>query len=818
MLSLERFERRLALRNLLICACALALVFAAGCSLHLHKKEAAPELAAAEEMAAASSESATSTAATTSVQTQSRTEQEAGLSQPRDAGGPQRSASTTTLVFGSDDQASRAGERTGLEKELSTGDKLLFTPRSKPPRPGAAMQLQERETWPYLTLEDAPIEEVLEMFMKIMPERGTINYIVDPSVKSKKITTRFWRPVRPENLWFILQSILTMNGLAMIDTGRDFYKIVPLPSARQLPVDTFVGKSGDHLQLEDRLVTQIIPTQHIAPSALLKLIKPFLSSVSYEIASDDTGLLIVTDLAANIKRVMTFVKLLDVPTATEELKVFPIRYADAAEVASVLDKLFTARARKMGGGVISGGRRRTKRGSRAAARTSSTIGGVAEKPVIITDKRSNSLIILGRKAALHAAKTIIDMLDVDVYATQKTYVYYLENAEAKSMASLLNTLYSKSRTTRPGGSRSTKRGATPFSRGVRSGSKRSAPTGTITGDVSIVADENTNSLIIVTDPANYPEIESTIKALDIPPKQVLIEVLIAELTLDKTTQFGLEWALKGQGSAKVLGEDFNVMSDIAQALQIPSAGGFVLSVVDARRLRALLNAYANQSKLNVLSTPRIIASNNQEAKIYVGKDVPIVTSEVSSTATAGGVFDTRRTIQYKDTGIILTVTPHVNEKRKIKLEISQTVSEAQTNKIGGSDSPIVNRREVKTTVMVDDKKTLLIGGLIKKNLNTAREGIPVLMDIPYLGRLFSSTSVIQTSTELLILLTPRVIDTTEEGSAALRDYEDEMRQLFREIRKRQGTTWEHKHSQAERPSISEKVDPSGKKEKEDKGN
>ena len=422
------------------------------------------------------------------------------------------------------------------------------------------------------------------------------------------------------------------------------------------------------------------------------------------------------------------------------------------------------------------------------------MGGLGEKPVIITDKRSNSLVVLGRKAALEAIEQIIEMLDVDVYGAEKTYVYYLENAEAKSLASLLSGLYSKGKKKSTGSRASSRTGKSPFQGKVReSGSAGTKPgfgAGSIVGDVSIVANEFTNSLIIVTDPVNYPEIKRTIMALDIRPKQVLIEVLIAELTLDKTTQFGLEWALKGQGSAAVGGEAFNVVSDIAQALNVPADTGFVLNVVDAERLRGLLNAYASQSKLQVLSTPRIIASNNQEAKIYVGKDVPIVTSETSSSSTSVSSFDVRRTIQYKDTGIILDVKPHVNEKKTIKLEVNQTVSEAQVNKIGGSDSPVVSRREVKTTVFMDDRSTLLIGGLIKKNVNTAEEGIPLLMDIPWVGKLFSSTSVIVTNTELLILITPSIIETAAEAKAAIRDYESSMKELFKEIRERGGAFWE----------------------------
>ena len=717
--------------------------------------------------------------------------------QARSAAGP----STATIASEKAREAEVSGESIGLQEETPAGDKLLFTTQTMPPTGLLPEKFEERETWPYLTLEDAPIEVVLETFIKIMPERGTFNYIVDPAVKTKKITTRFWRPVRPDNLWFILQSILTMNGLTMVDSGRDFYKIVPLPNARQLPIETYVGREGDHLELEDVLITQVIPTEHIIPSALLRLVKPFLSGVSFELANDETMLLIISDLASNVKRVMTFVKLLDVPMATEELKVYSIQYADAGEVASVLDKLFAAKGQKTSTGVASSEtpsrRTRSRSTETAAPSDSGSLGGFSEKPVIITDKRSNSLIVLGRKAALEAIETVVEMLDVNVYGAEKTYVYYLENAEAKTLASVLSSLYSKGKT-KSTGSRATSTSkqedkTTPFGARVReSGSKaETLDTGTVVGEVNIVADENTNSLIIITDPTNYPEIEQTIKALDIRPKQLLIEVLIAELTLDKTTQFGLEWALKGAGRANIGGEQFNVVSDVAQTLGVPSGSGFVLTALDAERFKGLLNAYASQSKLNVLSTPSIVGSNNQEAKISVGKDVPIITSETSTgTSTIETNPYATRTIQYKETGILLNVKPHVNEKRKIKLEVSQTVSEAQTNKIGGSDSPIVNRREIKTVVFMDDRNTLLIGGLIKKSVNTAKEGIPLLMDIPWVGSLFSSTSDIVSNTELLILITPTIIDTTEDAKSVIDDLEPSMKDLFKEIRRRQGAGWQ----------------------------
>jgi general secretion pathway protein D len=292
--------------------------------------------------------------------------------------------------------------------------------------------------------------------------------------------------------------------------------------------------------------------------------------------------------------------------------------------------------------------------------------------------------------------------------------------------------------------------------------------------VTIVADKATNSLVIQTSPWYYPVVEETIRKLDVMPKQVLIEVLIAEISLSDQSQFGLQWMIKGQGSATIGGERHDFNSQVQNVFPPPDSDGglpippgFSWFLTEANRISAVLNAAAKDSRLNVLSAPHIIAMDNQEATINVGDEVPIVTTQ--TTETAGGTNTLSNTItnsvEYVDTGVILTVTPHINEGRYVTLDVRQEVSIPEINVFGGSESPSINKRVVETTMVVKDNQTLVIGGLIDEQRNHSREGLPYLSKIPVLGYLFGVTTEKVEKKELVLLITPRVIANPEEGNA-----------------------------------------------------
>jgi general secretion pathway protein D len=258
------------------------------------------------------------------------------------------------------------------------------------------------------------------------------------------------------------------------------------------------------------------------------------------------------------------------------------------------------------------------------------------------------------------------------------------------------------------------------------------------------------------------------------PRQVLIEVLIAEITLDDETRFGLQWALRGEVATSISGKMHNfdtlVRNVNTKGGEASLNPGFSYLLTEAGFITGVLSAYANSSRLNVLASPHIMAMDNKEATINIGAEVPIVTTQTTETAGGTGLGNTvTNNVEYRDTGVILKVTPHINKGRYVTLDIRQEVSQAQTNSLGGTESPIIRNRIAETTMVVRDGQTLVIGGLIEETSNWSREGLPYLSKIPVIGALFGETVEVKSKKELVLLITPRVVTNPEEGNRLSRE-------------------------------------------------
>lgn len=296
------------------------------------------------------------------------------------------------------------------------------------------------------------------------------------------------------------------------------------------------------------------------------------------------------------------------------------------------------------------------------------------------------------------------------------------------------------------------------------------PTGELVGETTIVPDERTNSLVIRTAPQNFPAIRETVERLDMRPPQVLIEVVIAEVTLDDQTQFGINFEYFFREDDVEVG-----ISNFNPGPLPPDSVGFVASVFDPGRVRAVLRALATDNRLNVLSTPRILASNNQEARILIGSEVPFV--QVSS---FGGVTNTvLQTIQFRDVGLELIVIPRVNVDREVTLEILQQNSTISSTSFGNIDAPLITSRQAETSLVVGDRRTVVLGGLIETHHELEESGIPFLKDIPLIGYLFKSVRRREAKTELLITLTPYIV-TSDAEAELLREKAEREWELFHE--------------------------------------
>ncbi len=414
---------------------------------------------------------------------------------------------------------------------------------------------------------------------------------------------------------------------------------------------------------------------------------------------------------------------------------------------------------------------------------------------LIIYEPSNLLILTAPPHAVKKFMKIIEALDIPVGEREgiRTFVYYVENGEAKKLIEVLKTIYpeKKGRTTPV-----TRPAPTPQPPGQRPQQVQEIP-GELEDEIVMTAYDDINAIIFKCSPRTYLEILETLKRLDIPPKQVLIEVLIAEVTLDDKLQFGIEWLFKGSTDidgerASILGgfateptnffqsttTEENQPLDLTKFIPVVSSGAFA-NILDPARFNALISMLAATGRLNVLASPHILALDNKEAKIEVGSEIPIATGLVQQPAPTGGMtLVSHGQIQYRTAGIVLTVTPHISDKNQVRLKISQEYSApGAPTKVAGQEFPSFITRRANTTGIVQDGHTLVIGGLISEQTTRSRSGIPFLSDIPLIGWLFGSTTLQKTKTELLVMVTPRVIKSQQEADALVEEFKERVKTI-----------------------------------------
>ena len=381
-------------------------------------------------------------------------------------------------------------------------------------------------------------------------------------------------------------------------------------------------------------------------------------------------------------------------------------------------------------------------------------------------------------------------------------MYAVENAKAADLAGVLGDLYGsggggRSRrggdregnqdANRGGGDSETGRGSggglggRGGSRGGGGGSVLIEP---IEGEtplfkevVRIVADDISNSLIVLATPRDYDKIREVLVRLDVVPRQVLIEAIIAEIGLTGDLQFGIEYAFATGGIENILGTAGGsgslLQTGAKRAVNISRTGLFSF-ITDQDNFMAFINAVNSRSRVNILATPYVIAADNREAHILIGEEVPILTSTQQSTLATANIVSS---IQYRDTGTILTILPQVNSAGLVNMEIRQEVSDVGATSFGDTNSPSFTSRETETTVVVQNRESVLLGGIIDERVERIRNGVPFLMDVPVLGRLFRIEQDKRERTELVILITPHVIRDRNEAQIVTKDFTDRVHRL-----------------------------------------
>jgi general secretion pathway protein D len=572
----------------------------------------------------------------------------------------------------------------------------------------------------------------INVFIKFMSELTGTNFVVDQRVKGK-VTIISPSKISLDEAYKVFESVLEVHGYTTVQSG-EVVKIIPSPDARSKSIETKLREESTGPR--DRVVTQLIPLKYADPVEIKRLFTPMVSKSSVILAYPPTNTLIVTDVYSNIKRLLSILKEIDITGIGQEISVIPLEYSDAAKLVNLLSTVFKPTRPK--------GK------------------GVEDKIItMVADERTNTIVLLASEVDTVRIKRLIAMVDKEAPRGKgKIHVYYCKNATAEELAKVLQGL--------------------PTEKAGAPKGKAAAPV--VAGAVQISADKATNSLIIMADKDDYLVLEEVIKKLDIPRSMVYIEALIMEVDLEKSLDIGVDWSVFGKTT--IDGKETAIGGGFRQGLEVGPGellqGGLTMGLltepitiagITVNNISAIVNAVKTDDDFRILSTPQVLTTDNEEARITVGENRPYQTR--STTDVSGGTFES---FEYRDVGKILKITPHVTEGRLVRMQINLEVTaiDASATALTSATQPVTLKRTVDTTVIVSDSQTIVIGGLIDDTTTLTETKVPVLGDIPILGWLFKDQAETNQKTNLYIFLTPRVIKSPAEADSVLKEKQKQM--------------------------------------------
>ncbi len=554
----------------------------------------------------------------------------------------------------------------------------------------------------------------ISTMVKFISDLTGKNFIMDDRVKGK-ISVFSPAKISTDEAFNVFTSVLELKGFAVVKTGK-FYKILPANDARQSGMRILSG--NERAPVNEAYIAQVIPLNRMPSKEAETFLKPIVSKDGYVASFGPSNSLLVVDSALNVQKVLDIVKSIDSDMNRDGAELVFLHHASADNIASIVQEWLY-------------GRDQTRR-SVQRQNQSESVGGL-----LVPDTRLNAVIIFGNDKDKEEIKKLIALVDVEPpTSSSKINVYYLENADATDVSKVLEGMFKTTTTTtaaRPGTS------------------QQSAFEGT---NISITPDKATNSLVIMASPTDYQNLIQVIKKLDRRRRQVFVKALIAEVSLDKLREIGTQLGVGGAGSDGTIAaagvfDPFNFLgaSNAQQKAVVQILQGLANNVNFSGALKLL----DQNDAINVLSTPTILTSDNKEAEIFVGENVPFVSStNLSSTGLS------QQSIERKDTGITLRITPQITEGEYIKLDIYQEISAVKNSK-GEAADLVTTKRSAKTSVVVKNDDSVVIGGLIQTRDEDVVNKIPILGDIPLIGYLFKTKSKSRTKTNLLIMLTPMIV-------------------------------------------------------------
>jgi len=593
-----------------------------------------------------------------------------------------------------------------------------------------------------VNLKEADIQELI----KFVAEATDTTIVVDPAVKGKvKVVSS--KPVSRTELYDLFLSILEVHGYTAVRSGG-VVRVIQSKDARSAPVTV---RDDEGRRGNDEYVTQVMRLKNISAAKLIPVLRPLVPQQAHMAAYAPSNAIIISDVASNIDRIAAIIERMD-RTATQETEVIKLRYGVAEDVVRMLDQLNTSEAQQ----------------------------GNEVEVMLVADARTNSVLISADELERARMTQLIRYLDTPLEQSGNVKVIYLEYAKAEDIAEVLTKVMQN---------------IGRVDAGEAGRAQRASET-----SATIEADANTNALIITAPTDKMAALEAVVARLDIRRAQVLVEAIIVEMEVRDGQDLGLQWLFANDNgffgssisaddararriAGAILPEDggdgtdggvttgdFNVGALAGALAQSPgvSLGWGVID--DNLSMTVILNALKEKSNANILSTPSLLTLDNQEAYITVGQNVPFVTGSFTSTGTGDGAQNPFQTIERENVGITLKVTPHINEGDSVVLDISQEVSSlSNTSVVLQASDLITNERVLQTKVLAADGRVVVLGGLIKDDVQDASQKVPLLGDIPLLGRLFRNDAVQVIKTNLLIFIRPTIIRDDEQLAGATAD-------------------------------------------------
>ena len=616
-----------------------------------------------------------------------------------------------------------------------------------------------------LNFEGTELYDVITTFCELLK----IDYIIEGNVQGK-VTLQTFNKIQVEDLYSVLEQILALHNATVTKSGN-FYRFLGVEEAARKPLSIHYGNDSS-IPEKERLIIQIIPLKYISVESMKKIITPLLSLNASFIEIPETNNLMMIEMANNVRRIINVVEALDIDKlASSDIQLYKLNNAESDKVVREMKEIFSS----MG-----------------------YAEAIGESLTFLSLGRLNSILVVNAfERILPTIEFWVNKLDQPVSEGDvSTFVYYVQNGEAGKMSALLSALFQsqessqsklktfdglvKTETTQSDKSKSDNKSKTQLKTNDTNNKQIKLTGGIkddIEGEVTILPDEDTNALIIRTSPRNYPAILEVIKKLDLLPQQVLIEVLIIDLQVDEATRKGVEWILAGEklGEVKINAAGSLATTATTNTILGTSLAGATASLLpggsllleNTDRLKAKLELFASDAKTDVLANPILVTSDNKAASISITDEIPVASATmVTNSATPV----TSTSVEFKKVGVKLDIFPKINSDNFVNLKIRQEISSKGSDVTTGSvTTASFNTREVNTEVVLKDNQVLVMGGLMRTDTLNTVEGIPGLMDIPYVGKLFSSQSTSTKKTELMIFITPHIISTVEDSSNATRE-------------------------------------------------